>query len=169
MSGRALIAAVGQPWMRDLAFGSHVVNYLQTQALPEDVDARDLSFSPLAALEIIEDAAYSAVVFITATQEGRRRGDIFEKPVVLPSISSEELHARIGDCVMGCVSLESLLILCDARGVLPRGAAIIDIEPEDDGWGPELSEAVEPLVVPVAQRALDCIAAFQRRRVAADQ
>lgn len=154
---RALIAAVGQPWMRDLAFGSHVVTYLERQKLPEHVDVRDLSFSPLAALEIIEDAGYSAAVFITSNQEGRACGEIFERAVNVPAISPKELHARIGDCVMGCVSLDSLLILCNARGVLPQQSAILDIEAVDDGWGPELSDQVEPLVPLVASRALDCL------------
>lgn len=153
--GRALIAAVGQPWMRDLAFGSHVVRWLEQRDLPPDVDAKDLSFSPITAVQMIEDGNYDRAVFVTANACGRRCGGVYESPVRVPEVSREELHARIGDSVMGCVSLETLLIICAAREILPRGSTIIDVEPEDDGWGPELSEGVSPLVEPAARRALE--------------
>lgn len=151
---RALIAAVGQPWMRDLAFGSHVVRCLEQQPLPPGVDARDLSFSPITAVQMIEDGHYDRAVFVTANPEGRRTGAIYEHPVQVPPVSREELHARIGDSVMGCVSLETLLIICHARGILPPGSTVIDVEPEDDGWGPELSDGVAPLVGEAARLAL---------------
>lgn len=152
--GRALIAAVGQPWMRDLAFGSHVVRRLHEQTLPTDVDAHDLSFSPIAAVQMIEDGRYDRAVFVTANAEGRAPGRIYERAVEVPPVSREELHARIGDSVMGCVSLETLLIICDVRGILPPGSTIVDVEPEDEGWGPELSDSVAPLVGEAARLAL---------------
>lgn len=151
---RALIAAVGQPWMRDLAFGSHVVRRLQEQPLPKDVDAHDLSFSPITAVQMIEDGHYDRAVFVSASAEGRAAGRIYEQAVEVPRVSREELHARIGDSVMGCVSLETLLIICHARGILPGGSTIIDVEPEDESWGPELSDGVAPLVDDAARLAL---------------
>lgn len=151
---RALIAAVGQPWMRDLAFGSHVVRSLQEKMLPPDIDAQDLSFSPITALQMIEDGHYDRAVFVTASTEGRRTGEIYEEPVQVRRVSRDELHARIGDSVMGCVSLETLLIICEARGILPPGSSVIAVEPEDEGWGPELSDGVASLVDEAARRAL---------------
>lgn len=156
--GRALIAAVGQPWMRDLAFGSHVVRRLQERLLPPDVDAEDLSFSPIAAVQLIEDGRYDRAVFITANAEGRRSCEIYERPAHVRRVSPEELHARIGDSVMGCVSLETLLIICEARGILPADSTIIDIEPEDEGWGPELSDGAASQVDEAARIALARVA-----------
>lgn len=152
---RKLVAAVGQPWMRDLAFGSHVVEHLLSRGgLPPAVDAIDMSFGPITAFQMIQDGAYGQIVFVTARASGRARGTIYESAVELPAITPAELQLRIGDCVMGCISLESLLYLCRRYETLPNDSAIVDIEPEDDTWGPELSDSVAPLVEPAARLAL---------------
>lgn len=153
-SKRSLIAAVGQPWMRDLAFGSHVVRHLQQRSLPDRVDVRDLSFNPIAAMQIIEDGHYASVVFVTAAATGRPPGQLYRGKPDARLPSREEVHAHIGDSVMGSVSLESLLLICRYRGILPEHTAIVEIEPEDQTWGPELSAGAEALVAAAGDLAL---------------
>lgn len=151
---RSLIAAVGQPWMRDLAFGSHVVRHLQKSSLPDGVEVRDLSFNPIAAMQILEDGHYAAVVFVTAAAARRPVGQVYRRRPDGREVSRDEVHAHIGDSVMGSVSLESLLIICGYRRVLPEHTTIVEIEPEDETWGPELSPGAEALVVQAAELAL---------------
>lgn len=152
MSDRSLIAAVGQPWMRDLAFGSHVIRHLKTTAPP--VDVADLSFNPITACQFIEDGGYGSIVFVTSRAAGRERGVIYEITPERTASLPADVHAHIGDAVMGSVSLETLLVLCRFRSALPERTLILEVEPEDESWGPELSPALQKLVAPAATLAL---------------
>ena len=150
---RSLIAGIGQPWMRDLAFGSHVVRFLASRS-GIGASVLDLSFSPIAACQLIEDGAYRRVVFVTSRAAGRPRGIVYEATAYDPVTDSGRIHAHIGDAVMGSVSLETLLVVGRYRGLFPEPPAIIEIEPEDETWGPDLSEAAQALVEPAATLAL---------------
>ncbi|MDQ6799570.1 MAG: hypothetical protein M3041_01900 [Acidobacteriota bacterium] len=120
----------------------------------EGVTALDLSFSPIAASQLIAEGLYARVVFVTSRAAGRERGVIYERPMRYSSPTAEEVHAHIGDAVMGCVSLETLLVLCEFHHLLPEQTTIIDVEPEDQMWGPDLSPALQKLVQPAADLAL---------------
>ena len=149
----SLIAGIGQPWMRDLAFGSHVVRFLASRS-GISASVLDLSFSPIAACQLIEDGRYRKVVFVTSRAAGRPRGIVYEATADDRVTDSDRIHAHIGDAVMGSVSLETLLVIARYRGLFLQPPAIIEIEPEDDTWGPDLSAAAQALVEPAAKLAL---------------
>ena len=154
MKSPSLIAAVGQPWMRDLAFGCHVVRRLEGERLPAGLEVRDLSFGPIAAFQAIREGGYRRIVFVTSRAAGRTRGRLYRVRPSRRRVPAAEIHARIGDSVMGCISLENLVVLCRHYRALPREVTVIEAEPEEDGWGPELSPGVEPLVAPAARLAM---------------
>ena len=158
-SGRGLIAGVGQPWMRDLAFGSHVIRHLKSVRRPETVDVLDLSFNPITGCQMIEDGRYSTIVFVTARAAGRAHGAVYEVAPDRRPLPTEAVHAHVGDAVMGSVSLDTLLVLCRFRALLPESATVLEVEPVDESWGPDLTPAVQALVGPAADLGISRISA----------
>ena len=153
-AARALIAGVGQPWMRDLAFGCHVVRRLRDTGRPRGVDVLDLSFGAVAAVQLLRDQPYRRAVFVTARAGGRRRGRLYERRECAVARGPEEVQAHIADALMGSVSLETLLIVWTHFGTLPAEVRVIEVEPADETWGPDLSPAVDRLVERAAGRAI---------------
>jgi len=153
MLGRSLIAGIGTPWLRCLPFVSHVVRFLHSRG-DAGPSVLDLSFSPIAACQLIEEGDYGRVVFVTSRAAGRARGILYEMPATDEKPDSSDIHAHIGDAVMGSVSLETLLVVGRYRRLFSHPPAIIEIEPEAQSWGPDLSEGAQSLVEPAAALAL---------------
>ena len=153
-ASRVLIAGVGQPWMRDLAFGCHVVRRLQGAGAPTEVDVLDLSFGAVAAVQLLRDQTYRRAVFVTARAAGRAPGRLYERRSEAAACPPDEVQARIGDALMGSVSLDTLLVVWGHFGPFPSEVRVIEVEPADETWGPDLSPQVDRLVERAARRAL---------------
>lgn len=152
--GRVLVAAVGLSWMRDLAFGMKVAERLRAGGVPPTVDIEDWSFGTIAAYQRLAERAYVRAILVSGTPRDRPPGTLHRAPApsVLPEL--DEIHARIGDCVMGSISVDNLVVLGRCYGALPGDVVLIEAEPVDDGWGAELSPALEGLVEEAAAAVL---------------
>lgn len=154
MKGRALVAGVGQPWMGDLAFGCHVVRRLRETGLPPGIDALDLSFGAVAALQVLQEAAYERAVFVSSRAAEHEKGRLHVRRPADLEEDDERVQARVADALMGCVSLDHLLALCQRFGALPPRTVVVEAEPESDLWDPELSPSLRALVPEAAAVAL---------------
>lgn len=161
-ASRVLIAGVGQPWMRDLAFGCHVVRRLQGVDAPSGIDVLDLSFGAVAAVQLLRDQPYRRAVFVTARAGGRPPGRLYERQGKTLPLRADEVQARIADALMGSVSLDTLLVVWSHFGAFPPEVRVIEVEPTDESWGPDLSPQVDRLVERAARRAVQ--AARRSRR-----
>ncbi|MEO5568774.1 MAG: hypothetical protein ABIR92_09790 [Gemmatimonadaceae bacterium] len=144
-----LVAALGHGWLRDQAFGLKVVDALRRRSLPHDVELADWSFGSITAFQKLELGRYRRAIFVSGTQrDGRAPGTLarWSPPVDLPD--GEEIHGRIGDCVMGAVSVDNLLIIAKFYGALPGDVVLVEAEPVDDTWGSDLSPALAGLLEP---------------------
>jgi hypothetical protein len=49
--------------------------------------------------------------------------------------SPEDVHGRVGDGVMGVVSVDNLVLIARHFGHLPPEVILVETEPVDENWG----------------------------------
>ena len=154
-----LIACVGYRFMRDLSVGPNLIPILSGIAWPEGVEVCDLHFGPIHMIHWLEERPgyYGRIVFVAAVERGRERGRVYcyRWNGALPD--ADEIQQRVGEGVTGVISLDNLLIVGQYFGALPADVVVVEVEPEDTGWGPGFSERVEaalPELVETVRRAV---------------
>ena len=151
---RVLVAAFGHAWLRDEAFGIKVVDELRRRILPADVELADWSYGTIAAFQKLALLQCRRAIFVSGMRrEGRVPGTLVRWAPHTELPSPEEIHGRIGDCVMGAVSVDNLLIIATFYAVLPRDVVLVEAEPVDDSWGNDLS----PALAGILGRAVDIV------------
>jgi hydrogenase maturation protease len=156
-----LIAGVGYHHLRDLSVGPELVPRLRQLDWPEGIEIEDLSFGPIAVVQWLEEKPgyYERMVFVSSVERMRRRGSIhlYRWPGLLPEAA--EIQERIGEAVMGVISLDNLLIIGQHFQVLPAEVMVVEVEPEDTGWGlgftPCVEAALEEVIETVRRAALN--------------
>ena len=156
--GRALVGGVGYTNLRDGSAGPVLAERL-AGALGPDVDVEDLSYSPIDVMFLLQRRAYARATFVGAVARGDRPGAIRVARWDPRPEPPEVVQARIEEAVSGVISLENLLRINQHFAALPPQVTVIEIEPEDDGWGEGLTPAVE--------RALEAVTAMLRDETAA--
>ena len=142
-----LVAALGHAWLRDQSFGLKVLDELRTRALPADVELADWSFGTITAFQKLAMRRYRRAIFVSGTQrDARAPGTLARWSPSTPLPAPDEIHGRIGDCVMGAVSVDNLLIIAKFYGALPADVVLVEAEPVDDSWGNDLSPAVADIL-----------------------
>lgn len=154
-----LVAALGHAWLRDQAFGIKVLAALRARADLGHVDLVDWSFGTLTAFQKLTEGDYQRAIFVSATSRaGRTPGSLARWSPTSELPADEEIHGRIGDCVMGAVSVDNLLIIARYYQVLPADVVLIEAEPVDDTWGDELSPPLSERLGTAVQMVLDELA-----------
>lgn len=156
-----MIAGVGYPNMRDLSIGPVLVSKLRDMAWPEGVDIDDWSFGPIAVVQRLEDRPqyYDRIVLLSGVERGREPGTVTcsHWDGALPD--AEEIQARVGEAVMGIISLDNLLILGQHFGAWPRDVRLVEVEPDTCEFGldfsPRIAASLDEVVAAVRQAALD--------------
>ena len=162
-----LIAGVGYHHLRDLSFGPDMVGVLRSLPWPPHVEIDDWSWGPIAIVQQLETQPqpYDRIVFVGAVERGRERGRVYAYRWDKPLPSADEIQQRIGEAVMGVVSLDSLLIILQHFKVLPRESFVVEVEPEDGEFGFGFS----PGVARLRDEVIDAIRALVLERVASPQ
>lgn len=151
-----LVAALGHAWLRDHAFGLEVLRELRTRNLPPHVELADWSFGTITAFQKLAARPYARAIFVSGMPRDDRPPGTLARWVPHTTLPGEdEIHGRIGDCVMGAVSVDNLLIIARFYGVLPRDVVLVEVEPVDDGWGNELSPEVASTLAPAVEAVLE--------------
>jgi len=144
---RVLIACVGYRFMHDLSLGPDLLPALSALEWPAHVEVLDLHFGPIHMIHWLEERPgyFERMVFVAAVARERERGRIYcyRWDGALPD--ADEIQGRVGEGVTGVISLDNLLIVGQYFGALPRDVIVVEAEPEDTGWGPGFSPAVEAL------------------------
>ncbi len=158
---RILIAGVGYPFLRDLSLGPVLVPELQGLEWPPGIEIDDWSIGPIALVQRLEERPgwYDRIVLFASVERGREPGRVscYRWPGHLPD--SEEIQQRVGEAVMGVISLDNLLIIGQHFGVFPPDIVVVEVEPKETGWGdgftPEIEAATGETIATVRQAALD--------------
>ncbi|HEV2072140.1 MAG TPA: hydrogenase maturation protease [Thermomicrobiales bacterium] len=140
-----LIAGVGYPFLRDLSIGPVLVEGLRQLEWPAGIEVDDWSFNPIAIVQRMEERSepYDRIVFLSGVERGREPGRVYRYRWQGELPDAEEIQERIGEAVMGVISLDNLLVVCQHFKVLPPDVIVVEIEPEDTGWGAGFSLRIE--------------------------
>ena len=102
---------------------------------------------------------YGRIVLFASVERGREPGEVscYRWPGDLPD--AEEIQQRVGEAVMGVISLDNLLIIGGHFGVFPPDVVVVEVEPEETGWGadftPRVVAALGEVIATVRRAALD--------------
>ena len=141
---RVFIGALGYTNLRDLSVGLAVLQELRQLEWPAGVEIDDLGpGGPIAAVHRFRDVPlFDRVILIGAVGRSRQPGQVYcyRWDGQLPD--REEIQMRVAEGVTGVISLDNLLIVGSYFAIWPRDVVVVEVEPRDEDWGPELSEPV---------------------------
>lgn len=144
---RTLVAGTGYTNLRDLSAGLWLLERLAAETWPVDVEVRDAGFGSVqVALDwqaAQAEAPFGRAVVFGAISRGRPPGSVicYRWDGVLPDPGL--IQAHVGEAVTGTISLDALLIIARQFQALPDEVTVVEIEPEDEGWGPGFSFTVQ--------------------------
>ncbi len=152
-----MIAGVGHPYLRDTSVGPMLVPRLKEMEWPDGVEIYDLHFGPIHVVQWLEEKPghFDRVILVAGVARGREPGSInvYRWDGALPC--AEEIQQRVCEAVTGIIGLDNLLIIGGHFGVWPAQVEVIEVEPQDEEFGAELSAPVAaavPLVLEVVRR-----------------
>ncbi len=157
-----LIAGVGYSHLRDLSFGTEMVERLQAMEWPNDVRIEDFGYGPIAILHWFEETPgqrFERAIFVGAMERNREPGTLATYDWIPHALDPDDVQARIREAVTGVISLENLLIIAQHFDILPRRTTVVEIEPPDKEFGLSLS--------PLGEERMTEVIAWIRREVGA--
>jgi hydrogenase maturation protease len=134
---------VGYRHLRDMSVGPWVADQL-ADAGGGGVEVEDVSYHPVGFSQNLQERRpYERVVLVGSLARGRAPGTVrsYRWDGDLPS--RDEIQARVSEAVTGVISLDNTLIVCAALGGLPDDVRVVEVEPEDQGWGDGFSPTIE--------------------------
>jgi hydrogenase maturation protease len=144
VTGRVLIAGIGNIFLSDDGFGVEVAHHLTRRTWPEGVKAADFGIRGLhLAYEILD--GYDGLVLVDAMPGGEKPGTL---SVIEPDL--ESLEEAWGEALLDAHSMSPAVVLGTLRrlGGTVRRLVVVACEPasveEGIGLSPEVAASVEP-------------------------
>ena len=152
MSGRILVAGIGNIFLADDGFGCEVVRRLAERELPDNVEVRDFGIRGMDLAYALMDP-YETVVFVDAVPGGEEPGTVYlieaevpeEGEVALDTHSMDPVKVIRLARVLGANIPRTLVVGCEPK-VIPGRKGGSETHPYDD----VLMQLSEPV-----QRAVD--------------
>ena len=143
-----LVGAVSELYQGDLHFGRAVADGLDPAALGAGVAVAHLDYGAVAVAQDLEDLRPQALVVVGAARRGRRPG-MLERRAVAPARQDPADAAKaIAEAVTGYVSVDLLLEVAAALGVLPPRTVSVELEPVACAPSDRLSAAAVAAIDP---------------------
>ena len=132
--------------MRDEGIGLHIAYELEKSILPEGIKVLDAGTRGLGLIDLMREAP--KVIFIDAAEMGKTPGTMMR-------VAADELKMVAGkvDFSLHEVKLPQVLHLASLLGISPE-VVIFGIQPEDLGWGMELSPPLKRVVPSIVESVL---------------
>ncbi len=158
MSGRVLIAGIGNELMGDDGFGIAAAQRGAASELGPDVTVVE---SGIAGIGLVQDLmdCYDTVIVLDTVDRGAQPGSLHLLEIVVPeldAIDADERRKLLAD--MHYTVPSRVMILARALGVLPRRAYLVGCQPLAMELGIGLSEPVDAAVDVAIQRVRSLIA-----------
>src|SRR5579862_1261445 len=151
MTGRILVAGVGNVFLRDDAFGVEVIRLLAERPQPPGVQIRDYGIRGVHLVYELLDG-YDLFVLVDAAPRGEAPGTVSVLEVELPSPEAQpviDAHSLTPDAIFGLLA---------SLGGHPGRNIVVACEPAEVDAGMGLTEAVQA-ALPHAVRAVEDILA----------
>ena len=146
MPRSVLIGGVGYRHLRDHSAGVLASDRLAERPWPEHVRVEDLSFNPVAVAQQLEDDLAEdpslLLVLLSAVQRGRRPGSVVAYRWDRRLPGAEHVQAAVAEAVTGVINVDNTLVVARQFGGLPEDVVVVEIEPQVESFGDELSPAV---------------------------
>ena len=137
------MAGVAQLYQGDLDLGRVAAARLAEEDLGDDVQVEELSYGAVAVAQRLEELAPDALVLVGAHARGRLPGTVERRVIGRLGLSPEALQLAVGDAVTGYVTIDLLIEVAVALGVLPRRTVAVEVEPASVAPSEELSAAAQ--------------------------
>lgn len=141
-----LIGGVGQLFQGDLDLGRLAAEQLAGMQLGPLVSVEELHYGAVAVAQRIEELGPRSLILIGAEPRGRSPGSVERRRVKALFLDNAKAQGAVVDATGGYVSIDLVVEVAYALGVLPARTVTIEVEPEDVSPGRPLS--------PVAAAAL---------------
>lgn len=140
---RTLIGGLGNPWLRDLDFGTQFVRRVAGLEWPDDVVLEDLSYSAHRVLHTLQDIDPAKVVLVCGFPRDDEPGTVRSYELDLTPPPDDEVHERLTEAVGGIIDLDHTLAVVRYFEGFPEGTIIVEVEPADESFGMGFSDPVE--------------------------
>ena len=151
---RIIVLGLGNLVRSDDGVGVHVVQRLKSDArIPESVQVLDGGTLGLQLLPAMETASH--VLAIDAVNTGAEPGTVvrFDMSELTPLPGSPSVHQ---------IGFADLLSALQWVGKFPERMVLLGVQPEETGWGTELSARVQAAVPALIQTAIDELKQWER-------
>jgi len=156
---RVLVGGVGYTNLRDLSVGPLLVERLRQTSWPPGVDIEDLSAGAIHEVHLLQSRQpYDAAILISGVRRGGPAGKVRAYRWDHTPRTSDEVQERVSEALVGIIGLDTLLTVLDHFGALPADTRIVEVEPKDEDWGPDLSVPVGSVMAEVERVVRDQIA-----------
>lgn len=151
MSGRILVAGIGNIFLGDDAFGVEVARCLLARGVPEGVCVRDFGIRGLdLAFEL--NGEWSAAILVDATMRGGTPGTLYLIDPELPATEAVSLATNGHG-----VDPVQVLVLARTMGSLPPVIRVVACEPDSLGSEEELQCGLSSSVSGALQGAVELV------------
>lgn len=154
-----LVGGVAELFQGDLDLGRRAVGRLAAEGLGDGVIVEELSYGAVAVAQHLEDLRPEALVLVAGHPRGRPPGTVERREVGPSEQTPAELQLAVGDAVTGYVTIDLLIDVSHAFGVLPARTVCFEVEPASVRPSEDLT--------PEAEAGLEEALALVRAEVAA--
>lgn len=156
MTLRVIIGGVAYPDLCDHSVGIAVQERLEDWDAPPGVCVEDLSYSPIAVVQRLQDEPadrrFDRAILISAVRRGNRPPgtvDCYRWDGALPS--DDVIQDAVTDAVTGIIALENTLVITRYFGALPAEVVVVEVEPAMHEFGAAMSEPVRLVLESVCE------------------
>lgn len=145
--GHTLVGAIGYRFLRDHSASMVALDRLTTEDWPSGVIVEDVSYGPIALVPRLEEGGFRRAILLGAvSRPGRAPGTVtvYRWDGVLPG--RDDIQVAVTEAVTGVISLDNALVITRHFRALPDDTIVIEIEPETEAFGEELTPRVEEAV-----------------------
>ena len=135
-----LVGGLGYRNLKDHSLGVMVSDLLAERAWPAGIGVEDVSYNPIALVQRMQDNLPGRCVIVAAiSRPGRKPGTVeaYRWDRVLPA--AELIQRAVTDAVTGVIFLDNTLVVGQYFGGWPVELAVVEVEPEVEEFGDELS------------------------------
>lgn len=163
---RTFVGGVGYTHLRDYSAGTLVAERLErlaeSEGWPAPVAVGDLSYDPVKIVHWLtaEDPPIERLILVSAVRRGRTPGEVHAYRWDRSLPEAEQIQIRVSEAVTGVIHLDNLLVVLGQFLERPPEILVVEIEPEVEEMGDELT----PDVARGAERATEVA-----RRLALDR